>query len=339
MTERLRAVAPGRVNLIGDHTDHTGGWVLPMAIDLATTVEFEVLAEPIVELASEDAAGTVRFDLPTRDPAAVIPEWGRYVAGVAAELASSARGIRGSVSSDVPIGGGLSSSAALMVASALALGADRHDVVAIAELCRRAEHRAAGVPSGVMDPLASLAGVAGHALLIDTTTLDIEAVPLPSDVEVVVVDSGVARRLDGSAYADRRARCEAAAQAVGTLRAATLDAVADIEDPVVRAAGRHVVTENRRVRDAAEALRAGDLHAVGALMGQSHASLRDDLDVSTEEIDRLVADLVATPGVHGARLTGAGFGGWVVALATVGAVRAGRVVRASGGAMISPATP
>src|SRR5690606_2746602 len=147
---------------------------------------------------------------------------------------------------------------------------------AVAQLCQRAEQRASGVPCGVMDQLASVAGRAGHALLIDTTTLDVAHVPVPDDAEIVVVHSGEGRRLSGSPYAERRARCEAADAAIGSLRTAPASAVASIADPVVRAAGRHVTSENRRVRDAAAALAAGDLAAVGRLMVASHESLRDD---------------------------------------------------------------
>lgn len=338
----IRAVAPGRVNLIGDHTDHTGGWVLPMAIDLATTIDAVATDEPVIELRSDRADADVRLALPVdgggeEDDAAGGSEpvgWGRYVAAAAAELGVTT-GIRGQVTSTVPVGGGLSSSASLLVAVVLALGAEPSDPLALARLCQRAEQRAVGVPCGIMDPLASLAGVEGSALLIDTTTGEVDPVPLPDDVEVVIVDSGVARTLEGSAYGDRRERCEAAARAVGGLRDADLAAVEAIDDPLVRAAGRHVVSENARVRAAAAALRRGDVDEVGRLMVESHASLRDDLDVSTPEIDALVDRLVQLPGVAGARLTGAGFGGWVVALCTPGAIADGLVVRPSAGASVS----
>lgn len=337
MPTRIRVVAPGRVNLIGDHTDHTGGWVLPMAIDLATTIECEILDDDrIVELSSDQAGGVLSLPLPVPDPRRVEPGWGRYVAGVAAELGDAARALRGRVTSTVPVGGGLSSSAALTVATALALdgGAER-DVVATAALCQRAEQRAVGVPCGIMDPLASLAGIEGHALLIDTTSVEVTPVALPEAAEVVIVDSGGVRALAGSEYADRRRRCEQAAAVVGDLRRASTDDLSDISDAEVRSAGRHVNGENRRVLAAADALARGDAASVGRLMVESHESLRDLLDVSTPAIDRLVEDLCAQPGVHGARLTGAGFGGWVVALTEPGALSVGRVVRASAGASVS----
>lgn len=329
-----RAVAPGRVNLIGDHTDHTGGLVLPMAIDRATTVELRVSGEPVLTLVSEDEDAAAALDLPVGDPAAVRPAWARYVAGVAAELGTE-QGGNGTVSTTVPIGAGLSSSAALLVAVALALGADPGDPRSLARLCQRAEQRASGVPCGIMDPLTSLAGRSGHALLIDTSTAEVDPVELPPDVDVVVVHSGAARRLEGSPYAERRARCVAAAELLGPLRELDEGAADGIDDPVVRAAARHLIGENRRVREAASALRQGDVAAVGALMDESHASLRDDLGVSTPLLDAIVTDLGNRPGVLGARLTGAGFGGCAVALCRPGAIDDGWVVRPSAGAAVT----
>jgi galactokinase len=314
---RVRATAPGRVNLIGDHTDYMGGLVLPMAIDLATTVDAHRGGDDVV-LVSDDVPGTVSVPLPVADPAAVRPAWGRYVAGVAHELGNGAGdGLRGHVASTVPAGSGLSSSAALEVAVALALGASGTPVE-IADLCRRAETAATGVPCGIMDQLASVAGVAGHALLIDCASLEVEPVPVPDDAAIWVLHSGVERQLAGSAYADRRAACEAAAELVGPLPHADLSAIAGIEDPLLRARARHVRTECDRVRGAAAALRDGDLTAVGELMTASHGSLRDDFEVSVPELDQLVGALVDHDGVLGARLTGAGFGGCVVALAESG---------------------
>jgi galactokinase len=218
----------------------------------------------------------------------------------------------GAVSTTLPIGAGLSSSAALEVAVALALGFDGVEVD-LALACQRAEHLASGVPCGVMDQLASAAGVAGHALLIDCGSLKTRPVPVPADVEIVVVHSGERRALAGSAYARRRAELEAG-------------------DPRRR---RHVATENERVLAFAAALDRGDLTGAGRLMVESHASLRDDFEVSTAALDALVARLCALPGVHGARLTGAGFGGCVVALADPGALHEGWRVVPSAGARVS----
>jgi galactokinase len=314
------ATAPGRVNLVGDHTDTTGGWCLPMAIDLATTVRGEPGGGAVV-LRSDSQAAPAVVPLEVAEPATVQPGWARYVAGVVAELRPSA-GFVGTVTSTVPPGAGLSSSAALEVAVALALGFEGspHD---LALLCQRAEQRASGVPCGVMDQLASAAGVAGHALLLDCSTLSVEPVPLPPDVEVLAVHSGEARRLAGSAYADRRAEVEAAEAVVGPLRTASPETVEAIDHELLRRRARHVVTENARVHALAAALRARDLSGAGALMAESHASLRDDFEVSTPALDALVERLRATPGVLGARLTGAGFGGCAVVLARPGAIAEG----------------
>ncbi|MBK9178976.1 MAG: galactokinase [Acidimicrobiales bacterium] len=329
------ARAPGRVNLIGDHTDYTGGLVLPMAIDLETVVEGERTGD-VVELHSDARPHPARVALDVGDPAAVEPDWARYVAGVVAEVRPRV-GLVGRVRSTVPVGSGLSSSAALEVSVALALGFEGSPL-ALALACQRAEQRASGVPCGVMDQLASAAGVAGHALLVDCTTLEVRPVPLPPGVEVVVVPSGQPRALAGSAYAERRAQCEAAAVEIGPLREARPADVARLADVVVRARARHVVTENARVLAFADALARGDLAAAGRLMTESHVSLRDDFEVSTPVLDALVARLSATAGVYGARLTGAGFGGCVVALCEPGAPIEGRVVRASAGASVATGT-
>ena len=328
----VRAWAPGRVNLIGDHTDYTGGLVLPMAVDLGTTVEL-VRGGDVVELRSDHEPAPARVALDVDDPSSVSPAWARYVAGVVAEVRPREGGI-GTVTSTLPIGAGLSSSAALELATALALGVEGTPL-AVAQLCQRAEQRASGVPCGIMDQLASAAGVDGHALLIDCRSFDVVPIPLPEDALVVVVDSGQSRTLAGSAYAARRAACEAAAAIIGPLRDADLDDVARLPEDL-RPLARHVVNENGRVSAFADALRAGDLAGAGALMYESHASLRDDFAVSTDVLDALVGRLRAAPGVLGARLTGGGFGGAVIALCERGAVVEGGVpLRASGGARLS----
>jgi len=327
----IRAHAPGRVNLIGDHTDYLDGLVLPMAIDRGTTVTGERTGDAVV-LTSADEPEPAVVPLDVDDPAAATPGWARYVAGVVAEVRPPV-GFVGMVTTDLPIGGGLSSSAALEVAVALALGADGPPLD-LARTCQRAEQRASGVPSGIMDQLASAAGVDGHALLIDCRDLTVEPVPLPPGAEVVVVDSGQARTLVGSAYAERRAQAEAATAVIGPLREATGADLDRLDDPLARRRARHVVTENERVRQFAAALAAGHLTGAGALMVASHASLRDDYEVSTPVLDALVERLLAVPGVYGARLTGAGFGGCVVALTDPGALAEGWPVRAAAGAAV-----
>ena len=309
----VRAFAPGRVNLIGDHTDYTGGRAMPMAVEWGTTVEVERGGDR-VELASSAEPRPATIDLDVGDPRLVEPPWARYVAGVVA-VVGPGEGAVGTVRTTLPVGAGLSSSAALEVAVALALGFDGPPM-ALALACQRAEHLASGVPSGVMDQLASVLGVDGHALLMDFSSLEVEPVPMPAGVDVVVVHSGQARALAGSAYAERRTQCEAAADVIGPLRDANVDDLRRLRDrPLLRRRARHVVTENQRVLDFATCLRAGDLADAGGLMAASHASLATDFEVSTPALDALVAELTAVPGVYGARLTGAGFGGCVVALA------------------------
>ena len=305
------ARAPGRVNLIGDHTDYTGGLVLPMAIDRYTTVAGQAL-DGAIRLTSEQLHEPLMLNLPVADAAHVMPAWGRYVAGVAHQM-GCAVGIEGSVTTTIPIGAGLSSSAALEVATALALGSTL-SVTELAQLCRRAEHVATGVPCGIMDQLTSAAGVDGHALLIDCHTLDIEPIALPNNMQVVV-QWVAARTLVGSAYADRVAQCAQAEKEIGPLRLASVADTNQIADAVVRARALHVVSENARVREAAKCLQAGDVQGFGLLMNESHESLRSNFAVSTEQMDDAVKQAQALPGVYGARMTGGGFGGCMVMVA------------------------
>ena len=332
MTASPRLIrAPGRVNLIGDHTDYTGGLVFPMAIDRWTEIRLAP-GGPVLELASADEPGVVRVDLPfTGDPANVEPRWGRYVAAVAAELGARVGG-SGTVSTDIPVGAGLSSSAALEVAVALALGDDGSPVER-ARRCQRAEHRATGVPTGIMDQLCIAAAVEGHALLIDCHTVEMIPAPVPPDVDIVI--RFVAHRtLEGSEYAERVAQCAQAEATIGPLRAATLDDVATIPDPVTRARARHVVSENERVRRFAAALGRGDAASAGALMSASHRSLADDFGTSTPAMDAAVDEICRRPGVFGARMTGGGFGGCIVALCEPGAVPDAWLVRPVAGAHV-----
>jgi galactokinase len=336
-TSTVVAFAPGRVNLIGDHTDHAGGLALPMAIDLGTTVSGTRQGRA-VHLTSDDVAGPAEVAVDVHDPASTQPSWARYVAGVVAELRPSI-GLRGRVRTTLPIGAGLSSSAALEVACALALGADP-EPLGLARLAQRAEHRATGVPTGLMDQLVATSGVEGHALLVDFADDTATAVPVPDGLEVVVVHSGEERALERTGYAERRHEVARAQEQVGSLRDRPVHDADGLGDRVLRRRARHVIAENARVVAMADALRRGDAGAAGSLMLESHASLRDDLDVSTPALDALVEALVAIDGVHGARLTGAGFGGCVVALTEPGALDPtsltgrGWRVRPSGGARL-----
>ena len=313
-------VAPGRVNLMGDHTDYNDGFVLPLAIQLGCTVRVSApTADGVIIASSHQLDGEVVVATDgSVEPPTVEPAWGRFVAGVVRALTE--RGISVApvdldVDTTVPVGSGLSSSSALTVALTLALGATTLDDggldrVEAARAASAAETAASSVPGGLMDQLASLFGRAGHALLIDCRTTTVTPVAIPASVAVLVVHCGVPRTLVGSEYAARRGECEAVAASLG------LDALRDATAEQVRDSprARHVVAENARVLATADALPRGDLSILGPLLLASHASLRDDFGVSTPELDTLV-DVLVTSGAAGARLTGAGFGGCVVALA------------------------
>jgi galactokinase len=283
--------APGRVNLIGEHTDYSGGLVLPVAINLGIRVTIEPASS--IALASENE----RVEL-AADGTGTARGWGRYVAAVAQELATLGRrpvGIEGALEADLPRGAGLGSSAALELALAIALCAVADFVVEPLELvlaCQRAERRAVGVPCGILDQAASLLAREGSALLLDCSTLEYRWVELPEELAIAVVDSGERHRHEDSRYALRRSELEAG-------------------DP---RRVRHLTTENERVRRTVEALERHDLRALGALFAASQVSLRDDYEVSTPTLDRLVEAAIAA-GAIAARLTGGGFGGSVVVLA------------------------
>ena len=322
--------SPGRVNLIGEHTDYNDGWVFPAALDMGTVIAARRRADGILHtlaprMAGEDSAPLA--DLRPRQG----PGWTRYVRGVAALLLADGHPLPGAdlfIDGDLPLGSGLSSSASLELGVAVALlglAGVELERTALARLGQRVENEIVGLQSGIMDQLAVACGVAGHALLIDCRSYAVRPVALPAGVRVLVLDSAVPRTLAGSAYNQRRAECESA---VGKLRAARPDirALRDVTPALLAAeAGRltevelrrarHVVSENQRVLDSVAALEAGDVAQFGALMVASHHSLRDDYEVSGPELDNLVELALATPGVLGARLTGAGFGGCAVALA------------------------
>jgi galactokinase len=333
----LRAFAPGRVNLIGDHTDYMGGLVLPMAIGLGTEITGDRGGNWVM-LGSDRFDGVAEVPLGgAAEPADVEPRWARYVAAVVDEVEPD-DGLVGMVHSTLPADSGLASSAALLVAVACALGAERSDPVALAKACQRAEHRAVGVPVGIMDQLVSLAASEGTVLRIDCDSLDVDRVPFPEDAEIVVIHSGEHRELSGSAYAERRSQCEEAEALLGRpLREVTAVEVERLEDPVLARRARHVVTENRRVDAFAHALAADQLAYAGELLVASHASLRDDFEVSTPVLDEIVATVRGVRGVYGARVTGAGFGGCVVVLCRPKARIPGPVVwrgRPQGGASL-----
>ncbi len=320
--------APGRVNLIGEHTDYNDGFVLPCAIDKGTLVAVQARDDAVVRVCATDFGGALdefRIDA-TITPNPPAP-WANYVRGVLEVLRQRGLPLRGAnlaIAGDLPRGAGLSSSASLEVAIAQVFhtlmawpGITQTDLALIAQ---RAENSFVGCQCGIMDPLISARGQAGHALLIDCRSLQTRAVPIPDNTVVMIVDSAIQRGLVDSAYNQRRQQCEQAALHLGVaaLRDADLDLLrtrgAGLEAVVQRRA-RHVISENQRTLDAADALRAGDLPRLGRLMAQSHTSMRDDFEITTPAIDQLVhllQDAIGSAG--GARMTGGGFGGCVVAL-------------------------
>ena len=325
-----RAVAPGRVNLIGDHTDYTGGLVLPMAIKMFTSIEFS-LQENYVDLRSESEDGIYRRALSDRSDPQTSSSWGRYVDAVLS-LIEEPQGLTGVIRSTLPIGAGLSSSASLEVALALALGF-QGDELSLALLGQRAEHMATQVPCGIMDQLCITSAVAGTASLINCSTYEVTHIPIPDDVKVVV-RFVTARQLEGSAYAQRVEECRLAEHFVGPLSVADMSDVTKIPDAIVRSRATHVISENARVSAFATALSVSDFSLAGEIMQESHKSLAENFAVSVPEMDQAVAQLAATPGVYGARMTGGGFGGCVVALCEPSAQVEGWVVEPVGAASL-----
>jgi galactokinase len=315
----VSASAPGRVNLLGEHTDYSDGYVLPTAIPQQTTIAMSKSAAGAFTLFAAELEQTAQFTM------AALPaeQFATYVYGCIREVQD--RGIEVPpldihVSSEVPIGVGLSSSAALEVAMLRALRALLNqplEDVLIAQMAQQAEIKYAGVRCGIMDQMASSLADTRSVLFLDTRTLERRLLPLPSGAAILVIDSGVARTLAGSKYNERREECESAARSLG------VRALRDVTDPTqverlpepLRRRARHVVTENKRVLAAAAGVNAVEF---GQLMNRSHQSLRDDYEVSIGALDRLVELLQRHPGVYGAKLTGAGFGGACVALCREG---------------------
>ncbi|TYL55859.1 galactokinase [Nocardioides sp. BGMRC 2183] len=337
----VTAFAPGRVNLIGEHTDYNGGQCLPFAIPLATTATLTLRDDGILRATSDQAEPwTGRLDDVTSRQ---VTGWASYVAGVVWALdavAPLAGGLDVQVTSTIPLGGGLSSSAALECSIAIALEAllgqtpDADGRSRIAEACRRAETEYVGAPTGGVDQLASMLGAEEHAVHIDfddprTPATTLVPLPLTADgLAILVTDTGARHALveDDSGYARRRAECDAAAATLGvpTLSRAAFADLASIADPVHRRRTRHVVTENARVVETVDALKVQDWGRLGALLTASHESLRDDFEVSCAELD-VAVEAALQAGARGARMTGGGFGGCTIALVHAGeadAVRA-----------------
>ena len=329
------ARAPGRVNLLGEHIDYNDGFVLPAAIHRAAFVAVGGRADALVNVQAPDISSETSFRLDQVDDkldtaGQPLRRWAWYPAGVAwalRERGLDVRGLDAVLSSNVPRGSGLSSSAAVEVAFAAAwqrLGGWELAPMDLALTCQRAENHYVGVNSGIMDQFASRCGQAGHALLLDCRSLDWEPVPVPENVAIVVADTTKRRELGTSEYNTRREQCEAAVAALSAvlpgLQSLRDVSVEDLEryahrlDPVVAKRARHVVHEIARTVAGAEALKAGRVADFGQLMNEGHASLRDLYEVSIRELDVMVAAAQRLPGCYGARLTGAGFGGCTVNL-------------------------
>ena len=322
--------APGRVNLIGEHTDYNDGFVLPMAIDRAIWIALRPRPDRTVLAYSLDFDETAQFDLDRLEKGS---GWAEYLKGVAwalQEKGFALHGWEGVVSGDVPIAAGLSSSAAWEMAAARAFAAVagiEWNAATMALLGQRAENKWVGVNCGIMDQMISAAGKADHALLIDCRSLDTQAVPLPPQTVVVVLDTATRRGLVDSAYNERRAQCEAVAKffKVKALRDVTieqLDAQRGQLDRVAYRRARHVISENDRTLQAVEAMKRGEAIELGQLMQLSHMSLRDDFEVSSNELNVMVEGAEQQSGCYGARMTGAGFGGCAVALVRADAAEA-----------------
>ena len=337
-SEVVIARAPGRVNLIGEHTDYNGGFVLPFAIDMDVRIALLPTAEPRVRITRLDNAESATIGLDPFPPRG--DAWHDYIAGTAWALdhfGEPISGFDGVLYSTLPIGSGLSSSAALEVVTAWALSAPSGpsaDPLRVAQIAQYAENNHVGVRCGLMDQFASACGVAGHALLFDCRSTEWRAVPLPADVSLVVIHSGVSHGHADNEYNARRAACERVVAAVAAddpavtllrdIDMARLEAYRDRIDAVDYRRAYHVITENERVLDAVAALETGDHAALGSLMAASQASMRDDYAISCPEIDALVALTVDVPGVIGSRMTGGGFGGCTISLVepdAVGALR------------------
>jgi UDPglucose--hexose-1-phosphate uridylyltransferase len=321
--------APGRVNLIGEHTDYNDGFVMPVALDLYTYVAIGPRQDRRLRVYSENLGEKVDFDLGAIRPGKT-GHWSDYIRGVAGVLESSGYRLRGAdlaIMSQVPLGSGLSSSAALEVSTAYALLANSQleiDCTTVAKLCQKAEHLYPETMCGIMDQFISCNGRAGHALMLDCRSLDFQLLPVPDGVRLMVCNTMVRHEHASGGYNERRRECEEGLRAlrevlpgIQSLRDVTLDELNRHRDrlsPVIYKRVRHVVTENERVKRAASALQTGDLALLGRLMAESHQSLRDDYEVSTPELDLMVELAKLQPEVHGARMTGGGFGGCTITL-------------------------
>lgn len=310
------AQAPGRINLIGEHTDYNGGFVFPAALTQGITVVARPNGLSVNRLHSVEAGAGQEFPVDVQP--GQVDSWSKYAAGMAWVLGAKTC-VDAVVSSDLPMASGVSSSAAIEMAFGVLwnhLDNLGHDNKQLALLAQKCENQFVGVNCGIMDQMASAMGKEGHAILLDSENLEIEYAPVPKGLSLFVCDTGKARTLAGSAYNDRRASCEQASRVlnVPSLRHASISQVETLQDPILLKRARHVVTENQRCLDFRAALTRQDKAALGRLMAESHASLRDDYEVSCFELDTMVEASLESAGCIGARMTGAGFGGCCVAL-------------------------
>ena len=319
--------APGRVNLIGEHTDYNDGFVLPCAIQFETVLASALVADSTqIRIFAADYQELHVIDLTETVTPVAAPRWANYVRGVVAGLQQRGLALPGCelvVGGNVPQGAGLSSSASLEMVLGLGLSTLAGSPLSPRDNAlngQQAEHQFAGCQCGIMDQLVSAAGVAGQALLLDCRSLDYQTVPMPASLQVLIIHSNVKRGLVDSAYNERREQCEAAAKFFGVkaLRDVTLtqlEAAQTQLDPLIYARARHVISENNRTEAAAVALKTGDIKTLSTLMAQSHQSMRDDFAITVPAIDFLVAEVAAICGERGGvRMTGGGFGGCIVAL-------------------------
>lgn len=320
--------APGRVNLIGEHTDYNDGFVLPMAIDRSVWIALSPRSDHTVRVRSLDFGSDAVFSLNNLKKG---QGWAEYLKGMAYEFQKDGQvlqGWDGVVGGNVPRGAGLSSSAAVEMATARAFAFVSNfgwDVLSVARIGQRTENKWIGVNSGIMDQMACVAGKEDHALFLDCRSLEYQHIPLPKDVSVVVMDTSTRRGLVDSAYNDRRAQCEQAARFfdVKALRDVSLEEFEKRKAQLPEAAckrARHIITENMRVLDAVSAMHRGDAITLGKLLNESHVSLRDDFEVTNRALNQIVECAQEQEGCYGARMTGAGFGGCAVALVKEGNV-------------------
>jgi galactokinase len=311
------ADCPGRVNIIGDHTDYSGGFSLSMAIDLTTKIKAKELTQPVITVYSTETNKRITVslnDVPFIDFLKQDPTE-RFIKA-AAKLSNLKHGLDLKISSTLPISSGLSSSAALSVGLLLVMHYPFNSALDLAKAAQKTEHLATGVPCGLLDQISIVMGKKNHALFIDFSNNEVQPVFIDNSFKFLVIHSGIYRTLENQSYKQRFEEVQKIQSIIGPLKDAKLEDLKQISDPQLKKRAKHVITENNRVKSAIDALKEKDLFKLGAILNESHVSLSTDFEVSNPEIDDLIAHLNSHPNVLGARLTGAGFGGCIVALIT-----------------------